>query len=84
MADGSESFVCVVHSRRYVYIQQLWYSSGVCVRIATLLAVVHQTSSSALVVGIHRDMVGLMAAWFFSRAHIFYREAYCATRARRY
>ena len=39
VAHGSESFVGVVHSRRYVYIQPWWYSSRVHARIAALLAV---------------------------------------------
>ena len=37
-------------------------------------------SSSAFVVGIQGETVSLLAAWFFSRAHIFCREAsWCNT-----
>ena len=49
MAHGSESFVGVVHSRRYVYIHQWWWcSSRVPARNEALLAV--RTGHTAVVV----------------------------------
>ena len=39
LGHGSESFVGMVHSWRYIHIQQWWYSSRVSARIAALLAV---------------------------------------------
>ena len=55
VAHGSESFVGVVHSRRYVYIQPWWYSRRVHARMAALLAV--RTDHTAVVVMVQQYLV---------------------------
>ena len=58
--------------------QQWWYNSKVYARTAALLAVrtVHTKVVIVAWFGVQEEMMSLLAAWFFSRAHIFLQGSF--------